>query len=232
MTDDRPDPGSHLEPVYALLGHRFENPVLLEAALTHPSLEGSTHYQRLEFVGDRVLGLIIATRLYDRFPKLKEGGLAVRLASLVRKETLAEVAAEARIEPFIRMAASALDARGREAIAADALEAVIGALYLDGGLDAAAHFIAHYFEPRLDTEAVARKDAKSALQEWAQGRGLPPPVYHEVGRSGPDHQPVFEVEVTAGDQPPTTGCGGSKRLAEQAAAELLLNKIKDKAKNG
>lgn len=219
----------HLQPLYTMLGHDFAAPALLMQALTHPSLEGSANYQRLEFVGDRVLGLAIAELLYKRFPNVKEGGLSVRLAALVRKETLAEVALKIGLDRHIHMAASADDAagRGKASIVADVCEAVIGAIYLDGGFAPAARFVARHWRDRITAEATAVKDAKSALQEWAQGRRLAPPLYRVMGQSGPDHSPSFTVQVSVEGVEPLQASGTSKRQAEQAAAEALLAIIKE-----
>jgi ribonuclease-3 len=220
----------YLEPLYKSLGHEFSNPALLTQALTHPSLEGAVNYQRLEFLGDRVLGLSIAEILYTEFPNVKEGGLAVRLAALVRKDALAQVAAQIHLERYIRLAASADEERerGKVAIQADVCEAVIGALYLDGGIDVAKRFVARYWHVLIMAKATAVKDPKSLLQEWAQARGFVPPVYIEIERSGPDHSPRFIIEVRAGDRQPVRAAGGSKRLAEQAAAEAMLKEIKER----
>lgn len=224
MIDDK-----HLQPLYRMLGHEFGSPALLMQALTHPSLEGAQNYQRLEFVGDRVLGLAIAELLYKKFPNVKEGGLSVRLAALVRKDALAEVALKIGLDRHIRMAASADDVagRGKSSILADVLEAVIGAIYLDGGFAPAARFVALQWQDRIVAEATAVKDAKSALQEWAQGRGLNPPVYRVLEQSGPDHSPSFAIEVTIEGLNPIKASGASKRQAEQAAAEAMLARIKE-----
>lgn len=211
----------------ATLGHSFHRPDLLQEALSHPSLGGRVNYQRLEFLGDRVLGLIIAQCLYDRYPGLREGALARRLADLVRRETLAEVALAAGLDRAVRMARGTEDDGGRSkpAILADVCEAVIGALYLDGGMRAARQFIDRNWEGYLSDDRRGGRDAKSALQEWAQGRGLAAPVYREVARSGPDHAPVFVVEAAVAGQPPRRGEGASKRVAEMAAAEAVLKDI-------
>lgn len=211
------------------LDHSFRRPELLREALTHPSTGGSVNYQRLEFLGDRVLGLVIAEMLYDRYPGLREGALARRLADLVRRETLAAVALDAGIDSAIVMARSAEDDGGRTkpAILADACEAVIGALYLDGGLRPARRFIERHWDQLISDDSRGGRDAKSALQEWAQGRGLPPPVYRELSRSGPDHAPSFRIEVNIKGRSPKAGEGSSKRLAEMAAAEAMLKEIND-----
>ncbi len=220
----------HLDPLYKILGYRFIEPALAMQALTHPSLDGGNHYQRLEFVGDRVLGLAIAELLFKTYPNVKEGGLAVRLAALVRKEALADVAESIGLYPFIRMSSSAEDksGRGREAILADVCEALIGAMFLDGGLDVAAKFVVKNWQDMLADKTTARKDAKSMLQEWVQGMGLPAPVYRKKDRTGPDHQPIFTVEVIVENHSPVEAKGSSKRAAEQAAAEAMLEMVQQK----
>lgn len=215
--------------LYAILGHRFRAPSLLIEALTHPSTGAGVNYQRLEFLGDRVLGLVIADMLYSRYPTLKEGSLARRLADLVRREALAAVAERIALVPHIIMAKSAEEDGGRAkpAILADVCEAVIGALYRDGGLEAARGFIEKAWVPLLNNAACGGRDAKSALQEWAQGAGLPTPTYREIGRVGPDHAPSFTVEVEVRGHKPEAGTGPSKRAAEMLAAEALLKKVQD-----
>ena len=213
----------------ARLGHSFKNPRLLTQALTHPSAveAGSRSYERLEFLGDRVLGLIVADLLLAKFPKEAEGALARRLAQLVRRETLAQVAAELDLGRHLILARSERQA-GEEtnpALLADACEAIIAALYLDGGLAAAQAFVEPLWAPLLAADRKPPQDAKTALQEWAQGRGLPLPDYRELQREGPAHGPVFTVEVSVRGEPPAMGEGRSKRLAEQAAAGALLRRL-------
>ncbi|MDA5194268.1 ribonuclease III [Govanella unica] len=216
-----------LDGLYSILGHRFEDLSLLTEALTHPSMAGGVNYQRLEFLGDRVLGLIIADLLYTRSPTVKEGVLARQLADLVRQEALAEVAQTIGLVPYIRLAKSAEDDGGRSkpAILADACEAVIGALYLDSGLEAAGNFIERAWASLLNDRTRGMRDAKSALQEWAQGKGYPTPSYRETAREGPDHAPSFTVEVEVRGHPPVAGSGPSKRAAEMLAADILLKKV-------
>lgn len=216
------------------LGHTFRDPALLRCALTHASATrgaGRTpvSFERLEFLGDRVLGLIIARLLFQHFPQEPEGDLARRLAALVRKETLADVAGELSLGRFIDFGPGEQDGGGAEvpSVLADACEAVIGALYLDGGLTAAERFVVPYWTPYLEAEHTPPQDAKTALQEWAQGRALPLPTYHEVAREGPSHEPLFTVEVRVEGQSPVTAQGRSKRTAEQAAAESLLARLED-----
>ena len=221
-----------LEAFAARLGHRFDRPALLVEALTHPSAAqrrgASAHsYERLEFLGDRVLGLIVADLLIHRYPDENEGALALRLADLVRRDALAEVARGLDLGAHLRLAKGeeASGERHNPAILADACEAVIGAVYMDAGPLAARAFVEPLWRPLLEAARQPPQDAKTALQEWAQGRGLPLPSYREVGRSGPDHGPVFTVEVLVKGHGGEVGEGRSKRLAEQAAAERLLARL-------
>jgi ribonuclease-3 len=227
--------GGNMAALEARLGHRFSDSGLLREALTHASRTGGTRgrggaskdetdNERLEFLGDRVLGLVIAETLLQRYPDAREGGLAPRLNALVRKETLAEIAEELGLSEALRLAkGDALSsARARMAILADACEAVIAAIYLDAGLGAARDFVLRSWSARLgDLEEVPR-DAKTALQEWAQARGLPTPAYDVILREGPDHAPHFRVAVKVEGLFVEAGEGASKRAAEQAAAAALL----------
>jgi ribonuclease-3 len=215
------------------LGHGFAQPELLARALTHPSAatrQGAIDdsYERLEFLGDRVVGLIVADLLMARFPEEPEGALALRHAELVRRETLAEVAAEIGLDAYLRLAKGeeAAGERQNPSLMANACEAVIGALYLDGGLAVAQAFVEPLWRPRLEADTHPPQDAKTALQEWAQARALGLPKYREVGREGPAHEPHFTLEVEVEGQPPTRGEGRSKRLAEQAAAARLLAQVR------
>ena len=218
-----------LDPLAAVLGHRFADPVLLETALTHPSATSPARpdNQRLEFLGDRVLGLVVAEALLAAFPGEAEGALAPRFNALVRRETLAEIALEIGLGGFLRLGRSEATGGGRRkaAILADALEAVIAALLLDGGMAAARHFILARWQGRIEAPETAPMDAKTRLQEWAQGAGRPLPLYTTTGEQGPAHEPEFEVEVSVEGAAPATGRGGSKRVAEQAAATALLAKV-------
>jgi ribonuclease-3 len=174
-----------------------------------------------------VLALIISDLLLARFPQEAEGALARRLSALVRRETLAEVAAGIELGEHLIFAKSEQEAgaSANPALLANACEAVIGALYLDGGLAAARDFVLPLWTPLLEAEQIPPQDAKTALQEWAQGRGLALPEYREVRREGPPHEPVCTVEVSVIGQPPARGEGRSKRLAEQAAAARLLAEL-------
>ena len=224
------DPG-RLDALSARLDHRFDRPALLRQALTHASgVARGRHgdsYERLEFLGDRVLSLVVAELLIDGFPDEREGEIARRHAALVRRETLAEVAAGIDLGAAILLSRGEAEAGGREnpAILADVCEAVIAALYIDGGLACARGFIERHWQPRIDAEARPPMDAKTTLQEWAQGRSLPLPSYRETGREGPDHGPVFTVEVAVVGQASVGGTGASKRAAEQAAAARLLRTL-------
>ncbi|MGE0117224.1 MAG: ribonuclease III [Dongiaceae bacterium] len=224
-------------------GHRFAHPELLREALTHPSASapGSgksarAHparlrgYERLEFLGDRVLGLVVADLLYNAFPQEDEGALAKRLAVLASEDSLARVAAAANLGAHVVLSKAESLAGGRKnpALLADACEAAIGALYLDGGLAAAAAFIGRFWRPLMTAEAKPPQDAKTALQEWAQGAALPLPVYRTVRTEGPAHEPLFVVEVGVQGQPVVTATGRTKRTAEQAAAAQMLETLKDR----
>jgi ribonuclease-3 len=210
------------------LGHRFADPKLLERALTHSSANGHASNERLEFLGDRVLGLIIAQKLYARYPEDTEGMLALKLNALVRKEACAAAAIAAGLPEHLILANSEARSGGRNkaVILAGACEAVIAALYFDGGSEAAKRFIERYWADAFAALNSDMRDAKTALQEWAQSRSAKTtPIYRLVRREGPDHAPAFIVEVSAGDQEPATGEGRSKREAEQAAAQTMLTKL-------
>jgi ribonuclease III len=211
------------------IGYRFKNPALLEQALTHISaLSGARNrassYQRLEFLGDHVLGLVISDMLFRAFAKADEGEMSRRLADLVRKEACADVGRAIDLGAVIRLGASEANAGGRSrtAILADVCEAVIGAVFVDGGYPAAAALIERLWSERMRTPARPLRDSKTVLQEWAQARGLPTPAYREVERKGPDHNPEFRVTVELPHLAPAEGLGRSKRAAEQAAAAAML----------
>ncbi|MBX6328658.1 MAG: ribonuclease III [Pseudolabrys sp.] len=213
------------------IGYRFADKTLLERALTHISaLSGASRtnsYQRLEFLGDHVLGLIVSDMLYRAFPRADEGELSRRLADLVRKETCAEVARAMDLGSALRLGSSESNAGGRlrVTILADACEALIGAVYLDGGYAAARDFVHRFWSERMRKPLRALRDPKTMLQEWAQARGLPTPDYRELARTGPHHSPKFRVAVALADQPPAEGLGSSKRAAEQAAAAAMLERV-------
>jgi ribonuclease-3 len=183
--------------------------------------------ERLEFLGDRVLGLSVAHMLYERFETEDEGPLARRFAGLTSRDALAQVAASLNLKDFIRTQSgdAETEERSQSSITADTLEAVLGAIYLDGGLDPAWAFIAKNWEHLIDKDLSAPKDAKTALQEWAQARNLGLPSYEVVDREGPDHAPTFTVCVTVKGHAPQFGQSNSRRSAEQDAAQKLLTKL-------
>jgi ribonuclease-3 len=222
-------PGAALE---LRIGYRFVDPALLREALTHSSAAGrgrrpARSNERLEFLGDRVLGLVIADLLIRRFPDDGEGALTRRHAALVQGRTLAELALEIGLGDSLVLARGEDDAGGRRkpATLANGLEALIGAIFLDGGLGPAGSFVTRYFDRRLRAMRGPPQDPKTALQEWAQGRGLGLPGYRVVEVAGPAHEPRFEVSVRVGDLPPASAVAGSKRAAELAAAAQLLERL-------
>jgi len=212
------------------IGYEFADKALLESALTHISaLSGKSRtgsYQRLEFLGDHVLGLVISDMLFRAFTKADEGELSRRLADLVRKEACAEVARSIDLGAAIRLGASEANAGGRQrdAILADVCEALVGAVFLDGGYAAVAALVEQLWGERLRTPSRPLRDPKTVLQEWAQARGLPTPSYREVARTGPHHDPEFRVAVELPEFTPAEGMGRSKRAAEQAAAAAMLSR--------
>ncbi len=207
-------------------GHDFADRTLADGALTHASARGASRadYQRLEFLGDRVLGLVVADMLYASFPEAPEGELSVRLNALVNAETLAEIADEAGISELIRSGSDvrALSPRNRVNLRADAIEALIAALYLDGGIEAARAFIHRWWKPRGNSVARPRRDPKTELQEWAHQVSGAAPAYETVSRTGPDHDPVFTVAVEVPGREAARATGRSKREAEQNAAAAIL----------
>lgn len=215
------------------LGHDFADVALLREALVHPSASSqrdkARDYDRLEFVGDRVLGVVIAEMLWRRFPQAQAGELAVRLNELVRQDSLAQAARAIGLGQYLVLSPGEAKAGGADkpAILADAFEAVIAALYLDSGMAAAARFVEAQFADRLTQKGSGRKDAKTELQEYAAAQGLSAPVYAVAAEEGPAHAPTFEVSVTVGKRA-AQGRGGSKRAAEQAAASAWMAAIKPK----
>ena len=233
----RPAPPPPARVDYAALekniGHVFADRGLLELALTHvsalPPAQAKLRidsYQRLEFLGDRVLGLAVAALLYERFPAAEEGELSRRLAALVRKETCADIAREWQAGAFVKLGEGEAQSGGaqKNAILGDVCESLLGAIYLDAGIDAAEQVVHRFFAPRMSVTEQVRRDPKTALQEWAQARGLPPPVYRLAERAGPDHAPVFTIEAQVAGFEPAQGQGASKRFAEQASAEAFLRR--------
>jgi ribonuclease III len=211
------------------LGHQFLKPDLLVRAVTHASIGTATRpdNQRQEFLGDRVLGLVMAEALLKADPEAREGQLAPRFNALVRKETCADVAREVGLGDVLKLGRSEMLTGGRrkEALLGDAMEAVIAAVYQDAGFEAARALILRLWGGRIAAVEPDARDAKTSLQEWAQARGMPPPVYEESGRSGPDHAPVFTVRVTLASGEGAEAAAGSKRVAEQAAARMLLERM-------
>lgn len=201
----------------------FKDRAILRQALTHVSAS-PVSYQRLEFLGDRVLGLAIAEMLYKAFPEETEGELSRRLSELVRRETCAEVAIAWDVGVHLHLGKSEAHSGGRrkETILADVCEAIIGACFQDGGWEAARDLVERAFGPRLNASAAPARDPKTTLQEWAQGRGLRTPAYVSLERTGPDHRPVFRIGVRVTGLTEAIGEGLSKRAAEQDAARRLL----------
>jgi len=211
------------------LGHRFARPDLLIEALTHPSMSSPTRpdNQRLEFLGDRVLGLVMSETLLAADPLAAEGKLAPRFNALVRKETCADVARDLDIGAVLRLGRSEMLSGGRRkaALLGDAMEAVIAAIYLDAGLEAAKSVILAGWGQRIDGVEDDARDPKTALQEWAQAQGQPPPSYTETGRTGPDHAPVFTINAQLASGQSAQAQAPSKRRAEQSAAQALLQQV-------
>ncbi|MDE2578968.1 MAG: ribonuclease III [Hyphomicrobiales bacterium] len=222
--------GRDLDRFEKALDYTFSDRALLELALTHVSATNKRlqSYQRLEFLGDRVLGLAVANMLFIAFPQAEEGELSRRLADLVRKETCADVAREWAAARVLKLGEGEAQSGGAQkaAILGDICEAVIGAVFIDGGYDAAATLVERAFGPRMTAARSAARDPKSALQEWAQGLGHAAPAYSLAGQSGPDHAPTFIVAVAVGGYASAKGEGPSKRAAEQAAAEAFMTREK------
>jgi ribonuclease-3 len=217
------------------IGHRFKTPVLLDRAMTHRSatqgMAAEWSNERLEFLGDRVLGLVIVETLLERFPGAREGELAPRLNALVSRETCAIVGAELGLGRFLIVDRSerASGGNNKPTLLANAAEALIGAVYLDGGLKAADKFILKHWAAMLKANTEKPRDPKSSLQEWVQGEGLPAPSYRHDARAGPDHAPVFTATVHVQGREPTSGVGLSKQEAERAAARAMLAVIEGHA---
>jgi ribonuclease-3 len=213
----------------ARIGHQFADGALLATALTHvsalkPSRKRGDSYQRLEFLGDHVLGLIVSDMLYRAFPTADEGELSKRLADLVRKESCADVARSLGLVDDIKLGAvgAGAGARLRKSVLGDICEAVIGAVFLDGGYQSASEFVERNWSERMHKLRRPLRDPKTTLQEWAQGKGLPTPVYREIERTGPHHDPQFRIAVELPGLEPAEGTGGSKRAAEKAAASAMI----------
>lgn len=212
------------------LGYKFKDPGLLERALTHASVRGGkvarSDNERLEFIGDRVLGLAIAEALNKQYPEANEGELARRYNRLVRGEACAKVARNIGLGVHLILSESEAESGGRNktTILADAAEALLGAVFIDGGFEKARAVVSKLWQDQSEPVPEVAVDAKSALQEWAQGQGLALPRYTVVSRKGPDHAPRFTAEVLIAGRAPAQGEGASKRIAEQAAASALLSR--------
>ena len=213
------------------IGHRFESHARLIVALTHSSAVGATRpgrrasdYERQEFLGDRVLGLCVAQFLFETYPQADEGELSRRLNALVSGKTCARIADEIGLHEFIRAGTDMrqLTSKRMRSVRADVVESLIASIYLDAGLKAADRFVRRFWADRLEDDAGAERDAKTALQEWAHVKGFETPVYEVVERSGPDHDPTFRVEVRVEGTESAVGEGRSKRNAEQDAAGRML----------
>ncbi len=232
-----PDEELNPEEVERLLDHAFTCRELLHRALTHASASRScgagADYERLEFLGDRVLALVVAEMLLESFPDEREGAIARRHAALVRRDTLARVAGGVNLDRHIRLSKGEDESGGRAnpALLADACEAVIAALYLDGGLEVAARFIRGHWQALIAEAVTPPRDSKTALQEWAQARGLPLPDYRLVSTKGPPHDPRFVVEVEVEGAEAACARAASKRAAEKAAAKLLLDRLEGGAQS-
>ena len=227
----KPRKTAALNSIESRIGHKFAKRAVLATAFTHVSAlnpakrHRADSYQRMEFLGDHVLGLVVSDMLYQAFPRADEGELSKRLADLVRKETCADVAKSLGLGEDIKLGAvgnANSEARLRESVLGDICEAVIGAIYIDGGYPAAAAFVEKHWTERMHKHRRPMRDAKTALQEWAQSKGLPTPVYREVERTGPHHDPQFRVAVSLPGLEPAEGVGGSKRAADKSAALSML----------
>lgn len=219
-----------LQRLQEIIGRNFEKTELLEEAISHSSAGKSINYQRLEFLGDRVLGIVVAEFLIKNFPGENEGDLARRFSSLVDKTMLARVATDAGIGDFIAMSDSERASGGgeNENILSDVMEAIIGASFLDAGLDDCRVLVYRMWGELLNERVDPPIDPKTALQEWTQGRAKGLPVYDLVSRTGPDHAPTFEISVDVEGFPIVSAKGASRRVAEKEAARKMLALIEGK----
>lgn len=221
---------AELHALSARIGYEFKNPTFLIEAMTHASLSTPTRSdnQRLEFLGDRVLGLVIAEALLSQDVNATEGLIAPRLNALVRKEACADIAQEIGLGQALKMGRSEMLSGGRRkmAVLGDAMEALIAAVYRDSDFETAREFVLRLWSKKLAGASTVQQDAKTALQEWAQARRLAPPTYAEVGRSGPDHAPVFEIEAQLETGQTARSSAPNKRQAQQEAAQKLLTTLK------
>lgn len=221
MTKSNPDALSALQ---SAIGYQFDDLELLTRSLTHSSLVGERSFERLEFLGDRVLGLTLADALFRKYGDADEGELAPRFNRLVRKEACADVARSINLGDALLLSRSEDSHGGREktAILGDAMEGLIAAVHLEGGYEAAAQMILRLWKPMLDDADNPALDPKSSLQEWSQGKNLGIPEYKTIDRTGPDHAPQFTIQVKIEGKKAQKGQGSSKQAAEQVAAEALL----------
>lgn len=215
-----------MEKLQQVLNYRFNDINLLNKALTHSSVkpDSKSNYERLEFLGDRVLGVAIASLLYKIFPDEPEGYLSQRFVGLVCKETVAEVGLRLGFDKFVSVDTE--DLRQNENVMCDVTEAVIGAIYIDAGVDAAIDFVNEHWRELIDKNVAPPKDSKTLLQEVAHAKGYGVPVYKVVGRDGSEHEPIFMVEVSLGNDKSALGKGRNKKTAEFAAAKTLLENMK------
>lgn len=209
------------------ISHHFADPKLLRDALTHSSTGERHNYERLEFLGDRVLGLVVARILYERFPHEKEGDLAKRLSSLVQGTWLAKIAHDIDLGKYMDFSEAERSAGGddNDNLLADGIEALIGAIYLDSGLSTCEKLIEMLWGDSFETMIKPPQHPKTAVQEWAQGEALPLPIYEITGQSGPDHAPVFEITLTVKDHGSILATGASRQAAEKAAAKAFIGKL-------
>lgn len=213
------------------LGYRFKNITYMEHALTHSSKNGSINNERIEFLGDRVLNLVMAHTLFEQFPSENEGALAKKHSALVQGKMLAAVGHTINLGDFLIMSDAERQSGGaeNENIVSDAMEALLGAVFLDGGLESARDIIIRLWDKYILSPIEAHQDSKTELQEWVQARGLPLPEYEIIGRTGPDHAPVFEIEVSVQGHNPVQAVGSSRRQAEKEAARRMMIQVKSSA---
>jgi len=213
------------------IGYRFRNTTYMEQALTHSSKSGSANNERIEFLGDRVLNLVMAHTLYEQFPAEPEGSLAKRHSALVQGPMLTAIAITINLGDFMILSDAERASGGaeNENILSDGMEALLGAVFLDGGMEPAQGVIIRLWDKYILTHAEVQQDSKTELQEWAQGKGLPLPNYEIVGKSGPDHAPRFEIELRVQGFDPVTADGTSRRHAEKDAARKMLEQLKSQA---
>ena len=224
-----PDPQQQaIKAIETLIGYTFKDSALLSLAITHASTASGQSYERLEFLGDRVLGMAVANTLYEKFANEPEGDLAKRLSALVQGETLAQIAREHDLGQYIQMSEAERNAGGadNDHILADIVEAILGALYLDAGYETCQKLVAQLWGDRFYEMTRPPLHPKTRVQEWSQAKGIGLPVYEIIDQSGPDHAPVFEVCLTVGDYKPACATGKSRQEAEKKAAHLFM---KDKS---